>query len=464
MLRELISAIIDFFKDLFSLGETWFIIFIIGLSGIVVLPLFSFVGVFDLFLNVFISLWWFWLFFILFFSFADLFMSFRREIFKAKEERIFLEIKIPPNISKSPQAMENVFTILASFGRSAKRIKDKYFDGVVNNYFSLELVHIGNEINFLIGVPKSLKKSVEGAIFAYYPDVDIEEVEDYAKNFPENALDLETRQMEAWGGELVLEKEEAYPIKTYRYFESKDEDKQFDPISGFFEFMSKLNSKEFFGIQIIIEPIGAGWKEKFSKTLEKLKKESGEKQKDASPPRLSPGEVDLLKAVELNLSKQAFLTLIRFMYLSPRDSAENRSYVRSAVSSVFAQFGGLNLNSFKTNRYSVTSADPWEKMGLSFVYAKKKLRNRISKLLFFYKKRITNLDTFWGNIIYSYPFARASYSKKFYFTTEELASVFHLPSDFIFTKIHVKKLPSKKVPPPLGVPVFDENDLITKFK
>ena len=469
--QEILSVFGDLFKDLVEKEEFWFLVFIAGLGGLLFIPFIGLGSLEKIFFYTIFSLWWLWLFLILFFLFRDLFLFWRREIFKSKRKFILLEIKIPPQIEKSAEAMEFVLNVLNSYQRSPSNIKDKYIDGVVNNIFSLEMVYFKGEIHFFVRILADLRKVVEGAFFAYYPDIELEEISvDYADEIPKSDQEVKLGGLSVWGTELILEKEEIYPIKSYKSFENIDETKKFDPISVFLEMMHKLKKDEMLGVQILIEPVSSKWKDKFSKTLEELKKQQKQKSPEggaaiAAQFLRSPGETELLKTVETNLSKPAFLTLIRLLYVSFNEANKDLTIIRNGLGSAFNQFSATNLNSFKTNSKVSTSVNIWAKPGLSFIYAKKRLDNRISRILFNYKNRlIPTSDTFWGKIIYSYPFARVTDSKRFYFTSECLATIFHPPTYLIPSALYLKRMPTRKVSPPLGLAIFGKEEDIEKFK
>jgi len=470
MWKEILSGFGDLFKELIEKEEFWFLVFVAGIAGILFIPIIGLGNLVKIIFNTILLLWWFWIFLILFFLFRDLLLFWRREVFKSKRKFVLLEIKVPPQIEKSAEAMELVLNIISNYQRAPFTIKDKYFDGVVNNVFSLEIVFYKGEIRFFIRVPIDLRKVIEGAFFAYYPDIELEETNvDYADEIPGSDKEVKMRGYNIWGAELLLEKEAMYPIKTYKYFENLDETKRFDPITGFLEIMSKLKKDEILGIQILIEPSNSKWKDEFSKALEDLKKQQKQQKNEGGNVAFinqvrSPGEIEVIKAVETNLSKPAFSTLIRFLFVSPEQNRD-RSVVQGGLSAVFNQFKALNLNSFRMNFRAATSINVWIRPGISLIYAKKRLSARISRMLINYKNRLMPVtDTFWGKIIYSSPFAKVTDSEKFYFTSECLATIFHPPTYLVPTSLYIKKMPTRKVNPPLGLAIFGEEEDIQKFK
>ena len=90
---------------------------------------------------------------------------------------------------------------------------------------------------------------VQSQIYAQYPDSEITEVaEDYVNllsaSLPDDTNDL-------FGSEIILSKEDYYPIRTYPEFEEKssgpDYVKRIDPLASLAEVLSSLEVGEFIG-------------------------------------------------------------------------------------------------------------------------------------------------------------------------------------------------------------------------
>jgi hypothetical protein len=466
MIRGFLEEFWEILKEFFEKEEFWFIVFLAALGGFLFLPFIPLDVLLKIIIQTFLYLWWLWVFLILFFSLRELILFWRREIYKSQSKFILLEIKPPARIEENFEAMDQFLGVLSNFRKAPGNIKEKYVDGILNNVFSLEIVRKNEEIKFFIRIPQGLKRNVETAFFTYYPEAELEEAEDYIDDIPETDVEASLKDMDVWGGEMVLEKEEAYPIRTYRYFSNlKRGEKRFDPLIGFLEVMSKLKKEEFLAIQIIIEPMGYDWRKKFEGVLKSLKSESSSTSENVSsgvsktPP--SSEEVNLAKIVENNLSKPGFLTLVRFLYLAPAHMSDRA--LAAGILSPFSQYRGTNFNGLRPNKDVITSVDIWGKP-LSFIYAKKKLKDKISRLLYNFRKREISFQNFWGKVIYFYPFAKISDVKRFYFSTESLATLFHIPATDISSTIYFKKMPTRKVSPPIGLAIFGEEEEVKKFE
>ena len=410
-------------------------------------------------------------FILLLVAFRSAWLFWRRELFKTSVKWILLELRIPREIKKSPQAMEQVLAALHSLGNYARDLREIYWDGEVTRWFSLEMVSFGGEIHFYIRTYYKQKNLVQAAFFSYYPDVEVVEVEDYVDKLPSTIKETYAQGYDLWGTEMLLAKEDAYPIKTYTtFFEAPEEERQFDPIAEFLEVLGKLQKGEIVGIQLLIAPAAQNWRDKWKDLVEKLretktKKEErtsaeGELQSFARMIARSPGEVDILKAVENNLSKQAFSTVIRFIYLSPRTIFYD-SYARRGLIGSFNQYASLHLNAFVQNYAVSTRTRVWN---WPHIFPKRRNEYRKQRLLYTYRRRTRLTDTFMGRLMTSY-FLNWNFSTKaVHINTECLATIFHPPTFLVVTGPHIPRVESRKVGPPAGLAIFGEEREIEKFQ
>ncbi|MCL4404271.1 hypothetical protein M1432_02930 [Patescibacteria group bacterium] len=462
MFGDLSKEIASFFEELFRQEETWAILFIAGVAGAIAVP---FIGVNALLQAIlyFLSLtWWLWLFLLLFFGWRSLWLYWRNEVFKGKIEYALLELRVPRIMEKSPQAMEQVLATLNSFRNTPGNLKEKYWDGAVTRWYTLEMVSFGGEIHLFVRCPSNMVRVVEAAFFSYYPDMDILGAKDYMEILPKTLDEIEAKDMEFWGTEMILDKEDAYPIKSYKYFESEAEEKQFDPISTFLEVLGKVQKEEILSIQLLLEPGDPKWKDEWKDLVDELKQKKtapaapGE---DAAPVMRSPGETDVLKAIEMNLSKPAIKTLIRFAYLAPKTTFY-ASLARGAIAAAFNQYSALNLNAFRSNRDVATSTDMWSK---PYLFAKSRLRMRKRRLLFNFLRRDLPPQTGMGHFVASTPFSNTKKTKRFNLNLESVASLFHLPTGVVLTAPHLPRMESRKTGPPAGLPIYGGEEEIQKY-
>jgi len=430
-----------------------------------------------------ISLWWIWVPWLFFVLALDLWLKWRRTIFIDKLDWVLLEILPPKNVKKTARAMEQFFAGLHGIQTGAT-LKDKYWEGKVHTWASMEMVSFGGEIRFLIRIESKFRNMVESHIYGQYPEAEIRLASDYVHAFPE---DVPNEEYTFWGTEYITLKEDAYPIRTFLDFE-KDivmEEQRIDPLSSLFEIMGKISSNEQIWIQTLVRPVGDQWKDAGIAVRDKLlgrkvvKKQGLIKKetiawKDASKMvgyrlvaggelalnkdeakdkevKLSPGEQEVLKAIERNISKLGFETVIRFIYLGKKE-VFNKAGVRNAVNGAYKQFSDQVLNGLKSNGkispdidYVVQIKGPRELYRAKRVLNDYKKRNFTcpSKYIFYMKQlfidRLPILKWFLNR------------TQPFVFNIEELASVYHFPTEPVKAPL-IPKVEARKAEPPIGLP------------
>lgn len=466
MFKGIIEEIGSIFIELFKKEEMWLLVFLLTFSGFAIFNLsdITFANLWNIFLRFFSLTWWFWLFIFLWLLFVPLLLFWKREAFKKSLKFTLLEIKIPRLIEKSPQAMEQVLSALHVVSGRPGNLSEKYIGGECEIPISFELINYGGETHFFVRVREKHRNLIEAAFFSYYPDVEIISARDYVLNLPSNLDELQKQEKDLWGIEMKLDKEEAYPIKTYQSFESIMEEKQFDPISSFLEVLGKLKKEEMAGIQILTIPKNSKWKDKWKKFVEELKKTPANLPQISSEEQIrqikSPGQTDVLKAVENNLSKPAFDTVIRIIYISPKTMFID-SFVRSGLLGAFNQYSALNLNSILKNSATDTRADVWH-----WPYVFPKVRSVYQKqriLLGFYSREMPPAVWLW-RLITSKLLNPNFLSKSFVMTTEEIATLFHPPTSMVLTTPHIQEVESKKAGPPAGLAIFGDEKDIERFR
>lgn len=412
--------------------------------------------------------WWFWLFFILLWLARDAWLTWRQHLYKHAIKWVFLEIKIPRENKRSPQGMEQVLSAIHAMGNYATDLQEIYWDGEVTRWTSFEMVSFGGEIHFYLRTIKSRRKIVEAAFFAYYPDVELIEVPDYTPNLPQNVKEVYAQGLDIWGGEMKISKSAMYPIKSYHDFEAVAEEKEFDPISSFLEVLGKLHEEEFVGLQLHCYPV-RHWEKEFEHVVEKLKEPKIKEDTSGSGdlakafgrfvPR-SPGETDVLKAVERNLSKPAFVTAIRFLYFSPRASFSD-TYPRRGILGAFNQYGVLDLNKFEINYPRSTRAKFWN---FPYLFPGRRNEYRKNRMIHDYIYREIEEHTFLGKLINNYIMDSGFKMVTFPLNIEALATLFHPPTAPVLTAPHLKRVESRKGSPPAGLAIFGEEEAIEKFQ
>src|SRR3989338_10110682 len=217
--------------------------------------------------------------------FAKSWMRYIRADYVLNTETMLLEIKIPKETLKSPLAMEIFFTSLYQTG--AATFKELYWYGKVRAWFSLELVSLGGQVKFFIWTQKKFRNLIEAQLYAQYPNIAIQEAEDYMSSVPHEPDPV---NLPMWATYFKFIKSNVYPIKTYVDYglnEDPKEEFKIDPMTSVIEYLGSLHKGEETWIQIIIQahrkisfrndavffPKG-DWKESARHEIEKIREES----------------------------------------------------------------------------------------------------------------------------------------------------------------------------------------------
>ncbi|MFA5188879.1 MAG: hypothetical protein WC460_05955 [Patescibacteria group bacterium] len=294
----------------------------------------------------------------------------------------YLAIDVPKMNEQSVQAMENFFDHLQGAHATINKW-EKYIVGVFQLSFSCEIVSIEGNVQFIIRTPSHWRNLVEAAVWSQFPDAEITEVEDYTHSvprwYPNDTHDI-------WGCEFTLSNKNVYlPIKTYTKFEHRFSEVFVDPMAAMLENMSQIGPGEQMWLQILIRPLAVDWgREGGEKVINKILKippeekkkgilggmaemgtgiasefsnqilgpstdETGNNKKEDQPFRmmnLTPGQKEQLELIERKISKLAFNTKIRYIYVAEKDKM-NKSLGVNGMVGVIKQWSDMNANSLK---------------------------------------------------------------------------------------------------------------------
>ncbi|HRU33648.1 MAG TPA: hypothetical protein P5345_01215, partial [Candidatus Paceibacterota bacterium] len=139
---------------------------------------------------------------------------------------------------------------------------------------------------------------------------------------------------------------------------------------------------------------------------------------------LTPGEREVVQAIQNKISKLLFDTTIRFVYID-RQNAFTRLNITSTMG-FFRQFNTLSLNGFKPYKPSVTKG--------TWPFKKQKEFWKKTVIYKNYLKRKFNSDC------------------KMVLSTEELATIFHFPVTVVEAPV-VRRIEAKKGEPPINLPI-----------
>ncbi len=331
-------------------------------------------------------------------------------------EHTLLILEIPRTNDKQELAAEQMFASLHGILRSRRELAAQ---GGLQEHISFEFAAINKQIHFYVWIPKYLQNFVEGQIYAQYPTVQIHEAaEDYAAR--------ELTQSVKLTSELNLIDDEVLPIKTFQNFEV-------DPLAAITATLAKLEDRsEEMWIQVLARPIPDDWHRKASSYVSRVKSgraSSGDaftrivyyffqalaalakppEDKASAPKEVSERDKGRISEVEKKSTKLGYQVKVRIAYLG--EDATTARLRMQAVVGTFKQFNSTNLNGFQMKNSS------YDAEGIAQYRAR-----------FFIDR---------GYIL----------------TTEELASLFHLPHTNVETP-NIVWATSKTAEPPSKLPVI----------
>ncbi len=410
--------------------------------------------------QIFKSWWWLPLPFLLWSPVKSLYLYYIKERWDKTIKRIVLEIKIPKETLKPIKAMDQVFAGFHAI-HDITTWREKWVEGVFQLNLSFEIVSIDGKVHFYIRTPEMFRKLIESNIYSQYPEAEISVVDDYVKYVPQN---IPTKDWDLWGVDFINPKDEIYPIKTYKQFETeaeKEEEKRVDPLSDFLEGLSTLKPGEQFWLQIIAKPVlgkDKPWQEKGKEVVDRLARrpekkelkpilqeaaeilisgptEKKEEIREIIPPemKLTPGEREVVSAIEAKLSKFGYDCNIRFIYLGKRDV-----FFKPTTKIGFSLFKELSTE-------NLGGVKPWSKTMTKvksvpfWLWDKRRVYLRKRRILRYYIKRWIPL----------FPRSGATYI----LNTEELATLYHFPGKAAAPAMGVSRIETKRKGMPPGLPV-----------
>lgn len=405
----------------------------------------------------------------------NVWLSYIQTAFLRSVDWIMLEVVPPKEVFKSPEAMEYVLNALHAGDASNWYLK--YWKGEVGLCHSLEIASIEGRVRFFVRFHKKFRKAFEAQLYAQYPQAEVREVEDYTKSVPDY---VKGGQLALFGYELGLNKDDAYPIKSYidfgldRAIGSLDEEQRIDPITPILETMGSIGVGEQIWLQFIIQKdtkrhevtkkekdgtekveAGKSWKDVGKAEIEKLRAELNPVDKETgkvTPIRPTKAQSMVVEAIERHRNKLGFDCGGRVLYIADKSKgASLRSDVITAFTAMFRQFASEDLNSFKLTNLTKGSDEPWKDIGKNI--AGKTVDKRKTWMLGDYKDR----SYFYGSFSFDklkkyFTHPTASGSKPFLLSTEELATVYHLPGRVVETPTFARS-ESKKGEPPANLPI-----------
>lgn len=384
-------------------------------------------------------------------------------------EWVYLQIKVPKENLTSTLAVESVFGQMHAL-HSSLTFANKYVEGKDQQWYSLELISLGGKISFIVRAPKKTKDLVEASFYSQYPDAEITEVEDYMANIN---YDPETSDFDLWGSEYKLLEDDVIPIKTYKDFEHPSaEEKIIDPLASMFEGLAKMGPHEFYGIQIVIQPLGDNeWKPRGELKVKKLIGEEvphdakfsdillaplnwiahfsfkdtllggghghGDEQKNQKNDWMSLTDAakERVNLVERKIGKPGYRTKIRHLYIAPKDKFDGSK--KGIIIGSMRPLGSVMTNQFKPDtKITWTSVEYNISPSLERPYIQYEEKRRKKLIFKGYKERDIHVGI-----------------PQFVLNIEELATLYHFPISTKAISSTIEKTESKKGQAPVNLPI-----------
>lgn len=406
--------------------------------------------------SIFIALIPVWLPLVLFFIFFNKWVDMVGAAFYLNQGRTTLRVRLPPAVMKSPEAMEFVIAQIHNTA-NPDNLMQTYRDGKRPLPFSFEIASIGGEVRFYVNVPtKKTKNAFESNLYSQYPGVEvIEEAVDYAAEIP---LDYKSAGYEIFAAHMGKKKDGILPLKTYLDYQMDKlpkEEEKVDPITPMLEVMGSIAPHERLFVQIIATSarpssflngqltIGEGpsWNAESKNLINtmmnrdpKTRLPKGKEMKDEEGNlvnvALTSGEKDLIADLERHAGKYAYKVAIRWIYANQKGGFN--SDLINPVIRMFSQFdsavNGLGIR-WRTD-FDYKDFYPGKKKKAIDALKKAELKE--------YRRRVY------------YPKGSGDHPK--IFTSEELASIFHLPGAVALTPT-LDRVPSTRGEAPANLPI-----------
>jgi hypothetical protein len=295
-------------------------------------------------------------------------------------------------------------------------------------------------VHFFIWTRAAYRRIIEAQMYAQYPGVQIVEAVDYTR-----FISATPEEWSIWGCDYKHTNPDPVPIKTYVEFgldKVQKEPEQVDPLANLIEFMGSIGKGEYLWLQFVIrvhkgdkyrKEKGSGytWKHKAKELVEEIRKTTRDPYIDPVTgeerpgfPNPTKGQTEKIASIERNVSKLGFDVGARAVYVAKQESF-NVSCIFSLIG-LFRQFGSQveekseeRWNSLKATKWMMQFDDfPWE-------FGVEKLKNKVRRgLVEAYRRRQFFYDPF------SFGLFR---DDTMVMSTEEIATIFHIPSRAVET-------------------------------
>lgn len=371
-----------------------------------------------------------WLPFLLVGGSTQLRLILKQSEFIFSQKNILLEIKPPRNLVKTPLAMETFLSAMHfSPGEGNWYVK---WLGRMRPWWSLEIASFEGQVHFFIWSRESYRRIIESQMYAQYPGVHITEAPDYTR-----FISATPEEWSMWGCDFKKIKEEnALPIKTYVEYgldKVQKEPEQVDPLANIIEFLASAGKGEYVWLQFVMR-VHKGekyhpkknakgkdftWIDEAKEMVEKIREETRSKYVDPETKKEMPGfpnptkgQMEMMAAIERNVSKLAFDVGGRCIYIAKPEKFN--PIMITHIMGLFKPFNSEGWNGLKGSGWLTRFDDyPWE-------FRVEKLKNHYRTAL---------VQAFRRRQFFFEPFSYGIEPDEIMvMSTEELATIYHIPS------------------------------------
>lgn len=366
-------------------------------------------------------------------------------------QKVILRLSVPRHNNRGPVAFEQILASLHGL-----LIKEGAHDEVV----SFEIVKLQRRIYFYIVVPSHLRTLVASQFYAQYPGVEIETTKEYfTKGFikGKQILMADLTPAEPW----------VFPFKRHPQFVDQSSRLFEDPIGPISSALSHLhNQNDSAVIQFVVAPIPPKWNSVAKKVLKKFFKGGiwdGERMRQWYQwATLDPQKENPIAKTIVKLGCDLFCGWsgkgnVREMADEDHDKEEVTSGKHEKETVFNASYDKITRLNFATNiRMLYLHNDP------DIAHAKAKIQEIVGTFQQFSLPqmnhfRVADMSEEMKSRLFRSIISRRSY-KPFALSQEELATMFHLPTETV-TSAGIQWVASPKLEPPVDLPEEQEEGI-----
>lgn len=382
-------------------------------------------------------------------------MDYRQFDYNTSQEHTLLELRIPREMLKTPLAMETILSNIHINPGQGTWYK-KYILGRTRPWWSLELAALNGRVHFFIRVRTPLRHYIETYFYAQYPGIEVIEATDYTR-----LVDPSQPPYKMCAYEYMKKKPDPYPIRTYVDFgldkmPVAEPEEATDPLGQIIEFLGSFSPHEQVWLHIMIrftkgekqnKKNAQGkpytWRDEAKEIIADIKESTvkktiytdpftGEPRESDGFPNPSKGDSETMATIERNVGKPGFDVGIRAIYFAKTE--HYRDFIGAFLSQIFRPYLSEQLNQLGPAPVLTEIFDdfPWED-------PKGTLRQHLMEEAVEFARR---------RAYFHYPY-RGSWMVM---STEEIASLYHVPSSTITTP-SLPRIQSTTTEAPANLPI-----------